>query len=174
MFFFCLYFPNKYFFLTSIAPEGESEENLDKTYYVYLPPELCLVHPLPGTLVRGAQRLPSIMRRVESMLLAVQLKNMINFPVPAFDVLSLPPLFIISEILRKLNKCFSKLSNDGHHFSYFCLTTISIPWFLLLTPYCIVHVKGKVIQLICYTAQLNKFKTKQVFILGFQICMDWL
>jgi PAZ domain len=77
------------FFQTSIAREGESEENLDKTYYVYLPPELCLVHPLPGTLVRGAQRLPSIMRRVESMLLAVQLKNMINFPIPAFNVFSL-------------------------------------------------------------------------------------
>ncbi|KAJ4773845.1 Endoribonuclease Dicer [Rhynchospora pubera] len=71
----------------SEAREGESEENLDKTYYVYLPPELCLVHPLPGTLVRGAQRLPSIMRRVESMLLAVQLKNTINFPVPAFNIL---------------------------------------------------------------------------------------
>ncbi|KAF3321056.1 endoribonuclease Dicer 1 isoform X1 [Carex littledalei] len=74
-------------FENSEEREGESEENLDKTYYVYLPPELCLVHPLPGTLVRGAQRLPSIMRRVESMLLAVQLKNMINFPVPAFNIM---------------------------------------------------------------------------------------
>nr|XP_010934025.1 endoribonuclease Dicer homolog 1 [Elaeis guineensis] len=71
----------------SEAREGESEENLDKTYYVFLPPELCLVHPLPGTLVRGAQRLPSIMRRVESMLLAVQLKDMINYPVPAARIL---------------------------------------------------------------------------------------
>ncbi|KAF3439772.1 hypothetical protein FNV43_RR18050 [Rhamnella rubrinervis] len=67
--------------------EGESEESLDKTYYVYLPPELCLVHPLPGSLVRGAQRLPSIMRRVESMLLAVQLKDIINYPVPASKIL---------------------------------------------------------------------------------------
>lgn len=66
--------------------EGESEEGLDKTYYVFLPPELCFVHPLPGSLVRGAQRLPSIMRRVESMLLAVQLKHMIQFPVPASKV----------------------------------------------------------------------------------------
>ncbi|XP_050249563.1 endoribonuclease Dicer homolog 1 [Quercus robur] len=67
--------------------EGETEENLDKTYYVFLPPELCLVHPLPGSLVRGAQRLPSIMRRVESMLLAVQLKDIINYPVPASKIL---------------------------------------------------------------------------------------
>lgn len=66
---------------------GESEDSLDKTYYVYLPPELCLVHPLPGSLVRGAQRLPSIMRRVESMLLAVQLKDIINYPVPVSKVL---------------------------------------------------------------------------------------
>jgi endoribonuclease Dicer len=72
-----------------VAHEGESEETQDKTYYVFLPPELCLVHPLPGSLVRGAQRLPSIMRRVESMLLAVQLKNMINYPVKASKVSSL-------------------------------------------------------------------------------------
>lgn len=70
-----------------LSPEIENEENLDKTYYVYLPPELCLIHPLPGALVRGAQRLPSIMRRVESMLLAVQLKDMIRYPVPATKVL---------------------------------------------------------------------------------------
>lgn len=68
--------------------EGETEENLDKTYYVFLPAELCLVHPLPGSLVRGAQRLPSIMRRVESMLLAVQLKDIISYPVPASKVFS--------------------------------------------------------------------------------------
>ncbi|XP_052194720.1 endoribonuclease Dicer homolog 1 isoform X2 [Diospyros lotus] len=67
--------------------ECESEEALDKTYYVFLPPELCFVHPLPGALVRGAQRLPSIMRRVESMLLAIQLKHIINYPVPASKVL---------------------------------------------------------------------------------------
>ncbi|KAD5802937.1 hypothetical protein E3N88_14297 [Mikania micrantha] len=66
--------------------EGESD-TLDKTYYVFLPPELCFVHPLSGSLVRGAQRLPSIMRRVESMLLAVQLKNAINYTVPAFKIL---------------------------------------------------------------------------------------
>nr|KYP72012.1 Endoribonuclease Dicer isogeny [Cajanus cajan] len=71
----------------SEAHEGESEETHDKTYYVFLPPELCLVHPLPGSLVRGAQRLPSIMRRIESMLLAVQLKNMINFPVQSLKIL---------------------------------------------------------------------------------------
>ena len=62
---------------------GNAEETLDKTYYVMLPPELCLVHPLPGHLVRGAQRLPSVMRRVESMLLAVQLKHEINYPISA-------------------------------------------------------------------------------------------
>lgn len=69
------------------AHENESDENLDKTYYVFLPPELCFVHPLPGSLVRGAQRLPSIMRRVESMLLAVQLKHIIGYPVPASKIL---------------------------------------------------------------------------------------
>ncbi|XP_042395682.1 endoribonuclease Dicer homolog 1-like isoform X1 [Zingiber officinale] len=69
------------------SEEVENEENLDKTYYVYLPPELCLIHPLPGALVRGAQRLPSIMRRIESMLLAVQLKDMIRYPVPAMRIL---------------------------------------------------------------------------------------
>ncbi|KAK7258405.1 hypothetical protein RIF29_23980 [Crotalaria pallida] len=69
------------------AQEGESEETHDKTYYVFLPPELCLLHPLPGSLVRGAQRLPSIMRRVESMLLAVQLRDMINYPVKASTIL---------------------------------------------------------------------------------------
>ncbi|MFS7909453.1 putative ribonuclease III post-transcriptional gene silencing PAZ-Argonaute family [Helianthus anomalus] len=67
--------------------EGESEDTPDKTYYVFLPPELCFVHPLSGSLVRGAQRLPSIMRRVESMLLAVQLKNVINYTVPAYKIL---------------------------------------------------------------------------------------
>ncbi|XP_010556639.1 PREDICTED: endoribonuclease Dicer homolog 1 isoform X2 [Tarenaya hassleriana] len=66
---------------------GESEAILDKTYYVFLPPEICVVHPLPGSLVRGAQRLPSIMRRVESMLLAVQLKDLINFPIPSSKIL---------------------------------------------------------------------------------------
>lgn len=71
----------------SDSNEGDAEENLDKTYYVFLPPELCLVHPLPGSLVRGAQRLPSIMRRVESMLLAVELKDIINYPVPASKIL---------------------------------------------------------------------------------------
>ncbi|KAM7472370.1 hypothetical protein LguiA_010553 [Lonicera macranthoides] len=71
----------------SESHEGESEETLDKTYYVYLPPELCFVHPLPGSLVRGAQRLPSIMRRVESMLLAVQLKDIINYPLPVSKIL---------------------------------------------------------------------------------------
>ncbi|KAL0913169.1 hypothetical protein M5K25_016608 [Dendrobium thyrsiflorum] len=69
------------------APEGESEENLDKTYYVFLPPELCLIHPLPGSLVRGAQRLPSIMKRVESILLAIQLKEKINYPVSSAKIL---------------------------------------------------------------------------------------
>ncbi|KAF8112966.1 hypothetical protein N665_0058s0065 [Sinapis alba] len=66
---------------------GESETILDKTYYVFLPPELCVVHPLSGSLVRGAQRLPSIMRRVESMLLAVQLKNLISYPIPTSKIL---------------------------------------------------------------------------------------
>lgn len=70
-----------------LGNEGESEETPDKTYYVFLPPELCFVHPLSGSLVRGAQRLPSIMRRVESMLLAVQLKNVIDYKVPAIKVL---------------------------------------------------------------------------------------
>jgi len=69
-----------------VERDGESEENLDKTYYVFLPPELCLVHPLPGALARGAQRLPSIMKRVESMLLAVQLRDIINYPVPSAKV----------------------------------------------------------------------------------------
>lgn len=72
--------------LLKIAIEGESETILDKTYYVFLPPELCVVHPLSGSLVRGAQRLPSIMRRVESMLLAVQLKNLISYPIPTSKV----------------------------------------------------------------------------------------
>lgn len=72
--------------LMCVPYEGESEEALDKTYYVFLPPELCFVHPLPGSLVRGAQRLPSIMRRVESMLLSIQLKHIIQFPVPASKV----------------------------------------------------------------------------------------
>lgn len=67
--------------------QGESEEAFDKTYYVFLPSELCFVHPLPGSLVRGAQRLPSIMRRVESMLLAIQLKHIISYPVPASKIL---------------------------------------------------------------------------------------
>ncbi|XVE68506.1 hypothetical protein DITRI_Ditri09bG0073400 [Diplodiscus trichospermus] len=67
--------------------EGESEEALDKTYYVFLPPELCFIHPLPGPLVRGAQRLPSIMRRLESMLLAIQLKHIIQYKVPASKIL---------------------------------------------------------------------------------------
>ncbi|KAL5572243.1 hypothetical protein UlMin_021840, partial [Ulmus minor] len=67
--------------------EGESDEAVDKTYYVFLPPELCLVHPLSGSLVRGAQRLPSIMRRVESMLLAIELKHIIKYPVPASKIL---------------------------------------------------------------------------------------
>lgn len=66
--------------------DGDSEETPEKIYYVFLPPELCFVHPLPGSLVRGAQRLPSIMRRIESMLLAVQLKDVINYPVPASKV----------------------------------------------------------------------------------------
>ncbi|CAM6105698.1 unnamed protein product [Calypogeia fissa] len=74
-------------FESSDGTAGNSEEPLDKTYYVMLPPELCLVHPLPGPLVRGAQRLPSVMRRVESMLLAVQLKHQIAYPIPASKVL---------------------------------------------------------------------------------------
>lgn len=53
---------------------------------MFLPPELCLVHPLPGSLVRGAQRLPSIMRRVESIMLAIQLKDIIDYTVPASKV----------------------------------------------------------------------------------------
>ncbi|XP_078448169.1 dicer-like 1 isoform X2 [Wolffia australiana] len=66
---------------------GEGKEDLDKTYYVFLPPELCLIHPLPGPLVRGAQRLPSIMKRLESMLLAAQLRSLIDYPVPIEKVL---------------------------------------------------------------------------------------
>lgn len=69
-----------------IGHDAVSEETPEKTYYVFLPPELCFVHPLPGSLVRGAQRLPSIMRRIESMLLAVQLRDIINYPVPASKV----------------------------------------------------------------------------------------
>ncbi|MQL77205.1 hypothetical protein Taro_009609 [Colocasia esculenta] len=71
----------------SEARENESKEASDKTYYVFLPPELCFVHPLPGPLVRGAQRLPSIMRRIESMLLAVQLKDLIGYPIPVTKIL---------------------------------------------------------------------------------------
>ncbi|KAL8464928.1 hypothetical protein ACS0TY_034422 [Phlomoides rotata] len=67
--------------------DGQSEDIHEKIYYVFLPPELCFVHPLPGSLVRGAQRLPSIVRRIESMLLAVQLKDVINYPVTATKIL---------------------------------------------------------------------------------------
>ncbi|KAI5062975.1 hypothetical protein GOP47_0021522 [Adiantum capillus-veneris] len=66
---------------------GNTEEGQDKTYYVMLPPELCIVHPLPGPLIRAAQSLPSIMRRVESMLLAIQLKHEIGYRIPASKVL---------------------------------------------------------------------------------------
>ncbi|KAK6931989.1 PAZ domain [Dillenia turbinata] len=72
--------------LLPIAQDDESEEILDKMCYVYLPPELCFVHPLPRSLVQGAQRLPSIMR-VESMLLAIQLNDIIGFPVPSSKIL---------------------------------------------------------------------------------------
>ncbi|CAH9090311.1 unnamed protein product [Cuscuta europaea] len=71
----------------SEVQDSEYEETNEKTYYVFLPPELCLLHPLPGPLVRGAQRLPSVMRRVESMLLAVQLKDIISNCVPASKIL---------------------------------------------------------------------------------------
>lgn len=86
----------------ALAPEEESVENLDKTYYVFLPPELCLIHPLPGSLVRGAQRLPSIMKRVESMLLAIQLKEEINYPVPSSKVLFPISCFISAFIIMHL------------------------------------------------------------------------
>ena len=39
---------------------NNTEEGQDKTYYVMLPPELCVVHPLPGPLVRSAQCGPNI------------------------------------------------------------------------------------------------------------------
>jgi endoribonuclease Dicer len=68
---------------------ANNTEGQDKTYYVMLPPELCVVHPLPGPLVRSAQCLPSIMRRVESMLLAIQLKHEIGYNIPALKVISL-------------------------------------------------------------------------------------
>nr|ABV31244.1 dicer-like 1 [Physcomitrium patens] len=74
-------------FETSTGGTLDSLDALDKTYYVMLPPELCLIHPLPGSLVRGAQRLPSVMRRVESMLLAIQLKHQIDYPIAASKVL---------------------------------------------------------------------------------------
>ncbi|KAK6123261.1 hypothetical protein DH2020_042989 [Rehmannia glutinosa] len=34
--------------------DGESEEIHEKIYYVFLPPELCFVHPLPGSLILDA------------------------------------------------------------------------------------------------------------------------
>lgn len=74
-------------FESTEGTNGNLEDGQDKTYYVMLPPELCLVHPLPGPTVRGAQRLPSIMRRIESMLLAIQLKHEIGYPIPASKVL---------------------------------------------------------------------------------------
>lgn len=77
-------------FICIIGQSGESEDAPEKIYYVFLPPELCYMHPLPGSLVRSAQRLPSIMRRIESMLLAVQLKNIINYPIPALKVFKFP------------------------------------------------------------------------------------
>ena len=52
-----------------------------------LPPDLCLVHPFPGYLVRGAQRLPSVKSRVESMILVVYLKHAINYPIPPAKIL---------------------------------------------------------------------------------------
>ena len=61
-----------------LSIERNPEEILEKTYYFMLPPDLFLVHPLPGYLVRGAQRFPSMKRRVESMLLVVHLKHAIN------------------------------------------------------------------------------------------------
>ncbi|KAF2304830.1 hypothetical protein GH714_038108 [Hevea brasiliensis] len=45
--------------------------------------------PLPGSLVRGAQRLRSIMRRAERMLLAIQLKDIIDYSFPPSKVLYL-------------------------------------------------------------------------------------
>lgn len=90
-----------------------SQEPVDKTYYVMLPPELCLVHPLPGPLVRGAQRLPSVMRRVESMLLAVQLKHQINFPIAATKVNSLACLLLIFENTSIVSFGFCCVSFDA-------------------------------------------------------------
>ena len=85
---------------------GESDESVDKTYFVFLPPELCLVHPLPGSLVRGAQRLPSIMRRVESMLLAIQIKHIISYPVPASKVHYFCLLIFFKLFIRRLIPLF--------------------------------------------------------------------
>lgn len=82
---------------------NDSQDASDKTYYVMLPPELCFVHPLPGPLVRGAQRLPSVMRRVESMLLAIQLKHRINYPIAASKVCILRLVTFIKCVLALLN-----------------------------------------------------------------------
>ncbi|KAF9618630.1 hypothetical protein IFM89_002325 [Coptis chinensis] len=68
--------------------EAESEDALDKTYYVFLPPRSYVLFILFRVhLFEVLSRLPSIMRRVESMLLNVQLKDMINYPLPAFKIL---------------------------------------------------------------------------------------
>ncbi|KAL2603175.1 hypothetical protein R1flu_025955 [Riccia fluitans] len=106
-------------FESSDGGTGSTESCWTKRTTCMLPPELCLVHPLPGPLVRGAQRLPSVMRRVESMLLAVQLKHLINYPIPSSKVRTLcarsVPMEITPSVSTKdLDADVSLLSSMEH------------------------------------------------------------
>ncbi|GMI97873.1 dicer-like 3, DICER-LIKE 3 [Hibiscus trionum] len=101
---------NPHNLLVNFSDEGVSAKasqagvvNEKPRFHVHMPPELLLVLDVPVSVLKALYLLPSVMHRLESLMLANQLREEINFHSSNIDI----PSSMILEALTTLGCCES-------------------------------------------------------------------
>ncbi|CAN1351379.1 Endoribonuclease Dicer homolog 3a [Linum perenne] len=80
---------NPHNLLVDFSDEGTSKDNNiveKKRYYAHIPPEVLIIINIPSSVLKSMYLLPSMMHRLESLMLASQLRQEIDFTAPNFHI----------------------------------------------------------------------------------------
>ncbi|KAI9112330.1 hypothetical protein K1719_016853 [Acacia pycnantha] len=94
---------NPHNLLVDFRSEGITEVSEKEQVHVYMPPEVLVKTDVPVEVLKSFYLLPSLMHRLESLMLASQLRKQINFNSGCFQI----PSSLILEALTTLKCCES-------------------------------------------------------------------
>ncbi|XP_054779849.1 endoribonuclease Dicer homolog 3b-like [Prosopis cineraria] len=92
---------NPHNLLVNFRSEGVSSVSEKEQVHVYMPPEVLVKTDVPVQVLKSFYLLPSLMHRLESLMLASQLRKEINFNSGSFQI----PSSLILEALTTLKCC---------------------------------------------------------------------